>query len=49
MFTKNKDIQRRRAHEMIYKYRDKNISLEKVGGKAYNLAHLSKMSQIMVP
>ena len=34
---------------MIYKYSDANMPLKKVGGKAYNLVHLSKIRQIRVP
>ena len=34
---------------MIYKYNDENVPLNKVGGKAYNLAHLSKIKSINVP
>ena len=34
---------------MIYKYTDENVPKSKVGGKAYNLAHLSKIKTIKVP
>ncbi len=34
---------------MIYKYNDENVPLNKVGGKAYNLAHLGKIKSINVP
>lgn len=34
---------------MIYTYTDDNVPLSKVGGKAYNLAHLSKIKNIRVP
>ena len=34
---------------MIYKYSDTTMPIEKVGGKAYNLAHLSKIRRIKVP
>ena len=34
---------------MIYKYSDEKASLSKIGGKAYNLAHLGKIKSIKVP
>lgn len=34
---------------MIYHYSDKNIPPKKVGGKAYNLAHLSQIDNLSVP
>ena len=34
---------------MIYKYTDGNVLKGKVGGKAYNLVHLSKIKAIKVP
>lgn len=34
---------------MIYTYTDDDVPLSKVGGKAYNLAHLSKIKNIRVP
>ena len=34
---------------MIYHYSDKNIPPKKIGGKAYNLAHLSQIDNLSVP
>ena len=34
---------------MIYTYTDDNVPLNKVGGKAYNLAHLGRVKSIRVP
>lgn len=42
-------LQKRRQTKMIYTYTDDNVPLSKVGGKAYNLAHLGRARSIRVP
>ena len=42
-------LQKRRQTKMIYTYTDDNVPLNKVGGKAYNLAHLGRVKSIRVP